>query len=156
MISEPRTTDAYFASHSQREAYTPYFEELLQVARSGLGDVLGHLDLVKRYGTAHYGPFDPATFEDEIRAVLRAMIDGGLALEVNTSGFRQGVGEPYPGLAVLRWYRELGGEVLTVGSDAHHKDDLGTGIPEVLDLVRVAGFRAVAGFEGRQVRWVDL
>jgi histidinol-phosphatase (PHP family) len=156
MVSEQRTTDAYFASHGQREAYVPYFEELLQAARSGLADVLGHLDLVKRYGTAHYGPFDPAAFEDEIRAVLQAAIDVGVGLEVNTSGLRQGAGEPYPGLTVLRWYREIGGEIVTVGSDAHHADNLGAGIAETLDLVREAGFQAVASFEARRLRWIDL
>ena len=156
MISEPRTTSAYFASHSQRETYVPYFEELLLAARSGLGDVLGHLDLVKRYGTTHYGPFEPRVFEEEIRAVLRAAIDANLALEVNSSGLRQGTGEPYPGLTVLRWYRELGGEILTVGSDAHSTDDLGAGIPEVVDLVRSAGFRAIASFEARRLQWIDL
>jgi histidinol-phosphatase (PHP family) len=156
MISEPRTTNAYFANHSQREVYVPYFEELLRAVRSGLGDVLGHLDVVKRYGTAHYGPFEPLVFEEEIRTVLRAIIDEGLALEVNSSGLRQGTGEPYPGLAVLHWYRELGGEILTVGSDAHSTDDLGAGIPEVLDLVRSAGFQAIASFEARRLRWIDL
>ncbi len=80
MISEPKTSRAYFASHSQRQAYVPYFEELLsQAVRSGLGDVLGHLDLVKRYGTAHYGPFEPIAFEDEIRAVLQAAVYEGVA-----------------------------------------------------------------------------
>jgi histidinol-phosphatase (PHP family) len=117
---------------------------------------LGHLDLVKRYGTAHYGPFDPGAFEDEIRAVLQAAIDVGLGLEVNTSGLRQRVGEPYPGLTVLRWYRELAGEILTVGSDAHDVDNLGAGIAEALDLVQAAGFQAIASFEAQQVRWIDL
>jgi len=156
MVSEPRTTRSYFTGHSQRQAYVPYFEELLRAVRSGLGDVLGHLDLVKRYGTVYYGPFEPAAFEDEIRAVLQAAIEEGAGLEVNTSGLRQPAGESYPGLPVLRWYREQGGEIVTIGSDAHHVDDLGAGVGEALDLVRAAGFRAVAIFEARQVRWIDL
>jgi histidinol-phosphatase (PHP family) len=156
IVSEPRTAHAYFASHDQRQAYVPYFEELLRAAQSGLGDVLGHLDLVKRYGTAHYGPFDPFCFEGEIRAVLQAAIAGGIGLEVNTSGLRQSPGEPYPGLRVLRWYRELGGEVLTMGSDAHHSDSLGAGMREALDLMQEAGFRAVTTFEARRPLWIDL
>ena len=72
-----------FATHDQRQAYAPYFEELLRAAQSGLGDVLGHLDLVKRFGVRHYGPFEPAAFEEEIRAVLRAAIDSGMGLEIN-------------------------------------------------------------------------
>lgn len=156
IVSEPRVVGAYFEAHTRREAYTPYFEELLRAARSGLGDVLGHLDLVKRFGVTCYGPFDPTEFEEEIRAVLHAAVKAGVGLEINTSGLRQPPAETYPGLTVLHWYRQLGGEVLTVGSDAHHADDLGAGISQALDLAREVGFRAVATFEGRQVRWIDL
>lgn len=156
IVSEPGAMKAYFTTHTQRQAYLPYFEELLRAARSGLGDVLGHLDLIKRYGVIHYGPFDPAAYEDEIRAVLRAAVESGMGLEINTSGLRQSPGEPYPALPVLRWYREEGGEVLTAGSDAHQAGDLGAGIAEGLEMARAAGFRAVATFEQRQVRWIDL
>jgi histidinol-phosphatase (PHP family) len=156
MISEPRAVEDYYAGHSQQETYVPYFEELLRAVRSGLGNVLGHLDLIKRYGVTHYGPFRPAEFEDEIRAVLRAMVEVGVGLEINTSGWRQAPGEPYPGLEVVRWYRALGGEVLTVGSDAHRVEDLGAGVPQALDLARAAGFRAVAAFEKGQPFWIDL
>jgi histidinol-phosphatase (PHP family) len=156
IISEPVTTSAYFATHSQRQAYAAYFEELLRAAQSGLGDVIGHFDLVKRFGVQHYGPFEPANFEEEIRNVLRAAIDSGMGLEVNTSGLRQLPGEPYPGLTVLQWYRELGGEILTFGSDTHHLDGLGAGLSEAMALAQAVGFRAYATFERRQVRWNDL
>jgi histidinol-phosphatase (PHP family) len=155
-VSEPGAMGAYFATHSQRQAYAPYFEELLRAAQSGLGDVLGHLDLVKRYGAGRYGPFEPAAFEEEIRAVLHAAIQSGMGLEINTSGLRQSPGEPYPASPVLRWYQEMGGEILTTGSDAHHTSDLGAGIAEALDLARSIGFRAIATFDRRQVRWMDL
>jgi histidinol-phosphatase (PHP family) len=156
IISEPGAMGAYFANHSQRQAYGPYFAELLQAVQSGLGDVLGHLDLVKRYGARHYGPLDPAGFEEEIREILRTTVHRGMGLEINTSGLRQSPGEPYPALTVLRWFRELGGEIITVGSDAHHADDLGDGITEALAMAQEAGFRAVATFEERQVKWIDL
>ncbi len=156
IISEQRAVESYFATHSQRQAYVPYFEELLRAVQSGLADVLGHFDLVKRYGAKQFGPFEPLAFEDEVRAVLHAAVEEGVALEINTSGLRQSPGEPYPGLTVLRWYRQLGGEVLTVGSDAHYTDDLGHCVAVALDLARAAGFRAIATFEERQVRWLDL
>lgn len=156
LVSESGSVDAYFATHSQDEVYGPYFEELLRAAQSGLGDLLGHLDLVKRYGVDQYGPFLPSIFEEEIRAILQAAIATGTGLELNTSGWRQAPGECYPALTVLRWYRELGGEVVTVGSDAHHRRQLATGIVEALDLIRVAGFQAIATFEERRLSWLDL
>jgi histidinol-phosphatase (PHP family) len=156
MVSEPRAVDDYFADHSQRQAYVPYFEELLRAVRSGLGDLLGHFDLVKRYGTGHYGPFEPADFREEIQTVLQAAVECGVGLEINTSGLRQAPGEAYPGLTVLRWYRELGGEILTIGSDAHKADHLGYGVAEAQALARAAGFRAITTFEARQASWIDL
>jgi histidinol-phosphatase (PHP family) len=156
IISEPEAMGAYFAGHSQRQAYDPYFAELLRAAQSGLGDVLGHLDLVKRYGVRHYGPLDPLAFEEEIRQTLRVAAHRGMGLEINTSGLRQSPGEPYPALTVLRWFRELGGEILTVGSDAHQAGDLGHGIAQALAMAQEAGFRAIATFEGRRIKWIDL
>jgi len=156
MVSEPSAVQAYFARHSQRQAYLPYFEELLRAVHSGLGDVLGHFDLVKRYGVAHYGRFEPASLAEEIRAVLRAAVEAGVGLEINASGLRQAPGEPYPGLAVLRWYRELGGEILTVGSDAHLVEHLAAGADQALALARAAGFAAVTTFEARAPRWIAL
>jgi len=156
LVSESGSADGYFATHAQDEAYIPYFEELLRAAQSGLGDLLGHLDLVKRYGAKHYGPFLPGAFEEEIRSVLQAAIDSGTGLELNTSGWRQAPGECYPAPTILRWYRELGGEVVAVGSDAHHQQQLAAGIPEALELMRAVGFRAVATFEERRLSWLDL
>jgi histidinol-phosphatase (PHP family) len=155
-ISEPTAVDQYFATHSQRQAYGPYFRELLRAAQSDLGDVLGHVDLIKRYGVRRYGPFEPAAFENEIRAVLQAAIERGMGLEVNSSGLRQSPGEPYPTLTVLRWYREMGGEILTIGSDAHHAQELGAGTAEAMALAQEAGFRAIATFQKRRVCWIDL
>jgi histidinol-phosphatase (PHP family) len=156
IISEPRGMGAYFTTHNQRQAYIPYFEELQRAAQSGMADVLGHFDLVKRYGVREYGPFDPTAFEEEIRATLIAAVENGVGLEINTSGLRQLPAEPYPALTVLRWYRALGGEILTVGSDAHHTDDLGAGIAEALELARAAGFQAIATYKARQLLWIDL
>lgn len=156
IISDNEAAASYLANHDQRQATIPYFEEVLRAARSGLGDVLGHLDLVKRFGTSHYGPLNPKVFEAEIKEVLRAAVEAGTGLEVNSSGLRQRPGEPYPSLTVLRWYRELGGELLTVGSDAHHASELGANIEDVCGLAREAGFEAIATFEERQPHWLDL
>ena len=156
IVSERESAGAFFSAHDERRAYAPYFEELLCAAQSGLGDVLGHFDLVKRYGVAHYGPFLPEAYEAEVRAVLRAAILHGIGLEINSSGLRQAPAELYPGRTVLRWYREMGGEILTIGSDAHHVTHLGAGCAEAVDLARSVGFRAATLFHQRQLRWVDL
>ena len=156
MVSERRAIEAYFRTHSVRQAYLPYFEEVLRAVQSGTGDALAHLDLVKRYGVEVYGPLEPDGFQEEIRTVLRALVERGMALEVNTSGLRQAPGEAYPALQVLRWYREVGGELVTIGSDAHHVQHLGAGLAEAEALARAAGFRALVTFDRRRVCFLDL
>jgi histidinol-phosphatase (PHP family) len=57
---------------------------------------------------------------------------------------------------ILRWYRELGGEILTLGSDAHSPDRLGAHFDTALEMARAAGFTRLARFERRQISWVEL
>ncbi|MBN1660879.1 MAG: histidinol-phosphatase HisJ family protein [Anaerolineae bacterium] len=152
MVSEARAVQDYYSTHTQQESYQPYFEELRRAARSGLGAVLGHFDLVKRYGAAHYGAFDPADLEQEIRTVLHVAATAGMAIEINTSGLRQAPREPYPGLQVLRWFRQEGGRLVTIGSDAHQASDLAAGTSHALELARAAGLTLVTSFHHGQVR----
>jgi len=137
-------------------AYRRYFAAVREAVASGFFDAIGHLDVIKRYGVCRYGPFDPHRYAEEIDAVLRALVETGTGLEINTSGLRQPPAETFPGLEVLRRYRELGGEIITLGSDAHHLPHLGYGIEEALEMARAAGFKAITVFEERQPRWVDI
>jgi histidinol-phosphatase (PHP family) len=147
--------DAYFDG-PERERYRAHLEETLHAVRTGLFDVLGHLDIVKRYGVRHYGPFDPERYAEPIEAVLRACVETGTGIEINTSGLRGPPGETLPTLPVLRRYHELGGEVLTIGSDAHRADDLAQGIPYALSLAEAAGFQAITLFVDRRPTWLSL
>jgi histidinol-phosphatase (PHP family) len=156
MVSEEGMCERYFARRSVREAYQPYFTEVRRAVESGLFDLIGHLDLAKRYGVRYYGPFDLSLFAAEVREILKLAVERGVGLEVNASGLRQAPHETYPGLEVLRWYRELGGQILTVGSDAHTVKDLGKGIAEALDLAREAGFEVVTLFEKREPRQLRI
>jgi histidinol-phosphatase (PHP family) len=156
MISEEGRCERYFAQRSVREAYQPYFAEVRRAVESGLFDLIGHLDLAKRYGVRYYGPFYLSLFAAEIREILKLAVQRGVGLEINTSGLRQSPHETYPGLEVLRWYRELGGQILTVGSDAHSVEDLGKDINEALDLAREADFETITLFERREPRQLGI
>ena len=156
MVSEEGRCEHYFARRSVREAYQLYFAEVRRAVESGLFDLIGHFDVAKRYGVRCYGPFDFSLFATEICEILKLAAERGVGLEINTSGLRQPPRETYPGLEVLRWYRELGGQILTVGSDAHSVDDLGKGIAEALGLAHEAGFEAITLFEKRQPRQLRI
>lgn len=147
----------FYEKRTAQEAWQLYFEDLRKCAATGWFCTLGHLDVPKRYCSHLYGKFRYADWADLVDAVLQACIDTGTGLEINTSGLRQGYGETLPGIDVLRRYRELGGEILTVGSDSHQADHVAADIPVAYDLAREAGFKAIAVFpERRRPQFIDL
>ena len=148
--------DGLLEAYDPDTAYRRYFDAVRQAAASGLFDVIGHLDVLKRYGIPRWGGFDPRRYAHEIDAILQAAVETGTGLEINTSGLRQAPGQTYPCLETLRRYRELGGKVLTLGSDAHQVANLGQNIHHGLALARAAGFKAIAVFVERQPHWLNI
>lgn len=147
----------FFHNRTVDQAAERYFTEMLRMVEHGGFDILGHLDVVRRQGFDFYGRFDIEPYEHLIRPILRACIEKGIALEINTSGMRRAVQQTFPSLPVLRWYREMGGELLTVGSDAHRTDDLGHCFTVAREVALRAGFTHLCRFERRQVvDWVAI
>jgi histidinol-phosphatase (PHP family) len=133
-------------------AYARYFDELIALAQGGEYDVLAHFDLVRRDSWAvcrQVLPVEP--YAEAIREALRAVVARGKGLEINTSAWSAGLDEPCPGLTILRWYRELGGEVLVFGSDAHRPERVGADFDRARDLALVVGFTRLARFERRRI-----
>jgi histidinol-phosphatase (PHP family) len=114
-------------------------------------DCVGHLDLIKRYSANIYGKNLSLNCQHELLTqVLKKLITSGKGIEINTSGLRQTPKETMPGLDVLTLYHQLGGEILTIGSDAHHAEDVGKGISEAVILAQDAGFRFITSFNKRK------
>jgi histidinol-phosphatase (PHP family) len=134
---------SFVAGRSLPEVVAPYFDEVEAAARSGLFDAVGHLDFVKRYLHPHVTPAQLAAAPELYEPMLRALVDSGTALEVNTSGLRQVAGETYPSATIVARYRELGGERVVVGSDAHRVNAFAWGLADGYDHVRAAGFDAL-------------
>jgi len=139
-------------------AYERYFQELVVLTREGNYDILGHLDIVRRDSWALFQqvlPLEP--YADLIRQALRYSVQRGKGLEINTSGWRYRLPDPLPGLLVLRWYRELGGEILVFGSDAHSPEAIAWEFERARALALEAGFTRLARFEQRRVvDWLRL
>ncbi len=105
-----------------RERLAPVVDLTHRMVRSGLFSVVGHLDYVKRYLPGVTGASFLAMFRDEIAQILRDALAAGAVLEVNLAGLRHACREPFPSREILAFYRSLGGEAVTVGSDAHAVD----------------------------------
>lgn len=118
-----------------------YYDELLALVEWGRFDVLTHITYPLRYINGIYKKnISVERFLPQIRRVLRGVIDSGKALEINTSGLRQPYGLTMPGADIVALYREMGGRLITVGSDAHSKKDVGANILDGLRIAKEAGF----------------
>ncbi|MBQ0059379.1 MAG: histidinol-phosphatase HisJ family protein [Lachnospiraceae bacterium] len=145
-----------FEGVEERQLYRSYFEETLENLRSFKKyDALGHLDYIFRYGkesrTYHY--YEYADVLDEI---LKLLICRNKALEVNTAGIRKRLGAPNPSAEVLKRYRELGGTLVTLGSDSHKPFSIGYAFEETVALLRQLGFTHVVYYEQHNPRFVKI
>lgn len=146
---------AYFQRPAD-EAFGEFFVELEKMTRTGGFDILSHFDVPVRTGFGVYGSYDPRRYEALIRPVLKNCIERGVALDVNTSAMRGRAKVLNPGVDILRWYAEMGGERVTLGSDAHHPDHVGSHLDEALAAIRAAGLTHLTFFERRRPRLTPL
>ena len=136
----PANVRGWVAGRPLREVVRPYFDEVEAAARSGLFDVLGHLDFVKRYLVPLVTPTALAAAPELYEPILTALVDSGTGLEINTSGLRQPASETYPSPAIVARYRELGGRAVTVGSDAHRAGTFAWALDDGYAAAAAGGF----------------
>jgi histidinol-phosphatase (PHP family) len=146
----PSRIRGWVEGRSLDEVVAPYYAEIIAAARSGLFDTIGHLDVVKRYLHPSITAADLATRPDLQEPALRAIIESGVSLEVNSSGLRYPGAETYPSAAVVGRYRELGGERVVVGSDAHSRGSFGARLDESYRHLVAAGFDALSFRRGAE------
>ncbi len=154
--------DFYFMRFTQEELprahalLARYWQELLALAETADFDSLGHLTYPIRYLEGLGGlKMDLTPHLPAIDAIFEALIRRDKALEVNTSGYRT-LGRPLPDGPLLRRYREKGGRLVTLGSDAHRTQDLGFGIDDGLELLLSCGFTHFALYRGRQPQLLPI
>lgn len=142
-------TQDFQRGRTQQEYNEGYYEELLAVMQEFKDySVLGHLDLITRYDKQGVYPFERV--RPIVEQILRCAIEDGKGIEVNTSSHRYGLSDTTPSVEILKLYRELGGTILTIGSDSHAPAYLGTHITETRALLRELGFRQFCTFDRMQ------
>ena len=146
-----------FEGRTKKEAYGIYFEELYKNILTCFGfNVYGHIDYISRYGMYDDNSVKYSEFGDYIDECLKALIDRGLGIEINTSGFRYGIEATYPSVDILKRYKELGGEILTCGSDSHRVEDVGDHIDYAYHLASESGFRYITVFRQRKPEFIGI
>ena len=117
-----------------------YYNEILNIIRQYKNySVLGHLDMIVRYDLNGECRFE--LVEDIVREILKKVINDGKGIEINTSCYRYKLHDLTPNKNILLAYKELGGKILTIGSDSHKKDSLcNSKIKETLSIIKDLGF----------------
>jgi histidinol-phosphatase (PHP family) len=139
----PSRVAAWVAGRSLAEIVEPYYLEVEGAARSGLFDSVGHIDFVKRFLAPHVTAAQLATAPELLEPILRALVESGTALEINTSGLRQPPAETYPSAATVERFRELGGERITIGSDSHRAEHFAFALADGYGYAEAAGFESM-------------
>ena len=148
-------TQEFQEGKSQLEYNRAYYEELLKVVREYKDySVLAHMDLIIRYDKAGRIDFDQVC--DLIEKILKTIIADGKGLEVNTSSIRYEMNSLHPSAEILKLYKNLGGTILTFGSDSHKPEHLGAGIQEQKEMVKALGFDQYCTFEKMKPIWHSL
>ena len=141
---------AYYENRTEEEAYRYYFQsELENIKKFQNFDVYGHLDYVVRYGPNGDRAYTYDKYKDVIDPVLMALIEKEKGLEINIGGMKRGMREFHPVSDILRRYRELGGEIITIGSDAHAPEDMASHFDTAAEVLKSCGFSYYTVFEKR-------
>ena len=147
----------YFDTRDESVGYQQYFESILENLQTIHSfDTYGHLDYIVRWGpnkNRYYSYHQYAEIFDEI---LKQLVQKQIGLEINTGGFYRNLGEPNPCTDIIRRYRELGGEIITVGSDAHILENISHSFDKVVDILIGCGFRYYTVFKERKPEFVKL
>jgi histidinol-phosphatase (PHP family) len=146
----------YFADRTLDEVFLPYFDQVEKAVATGWFDVIGHLDLPKRYAPKTHRHYDPLRYRERLLPIFDAMIANGVGFEINTSGLRQAPKTSMPGPSVVRWYVERGGSLITTGTDSHAAQTVGAGLAKTLDMLALSGVQHVASFRRRQPTLVPV
>lgn len=139
-------TQDFQRGRTQQEYNERYYEEMLNLVKAYKNySVLGHMDLITRYDKAGIYPFEK--IKPLAEEILKIVIADGKGIELNTSYHRYGLNDTTPSVQLLKLYRDLGGSIITIGSDSHKPEHLGTYIEDAKILLKNLGFQKFCTYE---------
>lgn len=147
----------YWQNRSEESGILRYFETILEnVADFDDIDVYGHIDYIVRYAPNKATHYSYRKYGEILEEILKTLISKNIGLEINTAGFKYGLGFPNPHMDILKRYRELGGEIITVGSDGHVPEHLAYDFHKVPEILKTCGFDYYTIFKERKPEFIKL
>lgn len=141
----------FYEGKSKEDGYREYFESILDNLKVFSNfDVYGHLDYVVRYGPGKDDGYSYEQYKDIIDAILAKIISMDKGIEINTKGLSKGLRDVNPCTAIIRRYKEMGGKIITVGSDAHEPGGIAAHFERVSTILKDCGFDYYCTFEKRE------
>lgn len=146
---------SFFEGLTPKQAVEKYLNEVLENVNlyKKEFDVYGHLDYVIRYIIKNYGnvmtKIDYKDFKNLLDNILLSIIRSDKGIEINTSGVRYGLGTPHPNIDIIKRYKELGGKIITIGSDAHKASDLASNYDVAYEMLESSGINEIAVYHNR-------
>lgn len=144
----------YFEKYGGKNGILRFFENMLESIKNFDNyDVLGHIDYIVRYSPEK--SYNPLDFREVFDEILKTVISGGKGIEINTKGL-DSLGYVHPNITVLKQFKELGGEIVTIGSDAHDRTRVAANFDKAEQALKSAGFERYAVFRNRKPEFVNL
>ncbi len=152
--------DAYDYNYNETDyhvVYDGYVEWLYTLAAEYDYDVLGHVTYPSRYVYMQTGiEVDVRQYQEQYVEIFKKVIERGKGIELNMSGIARGLKDTMPDMYLLKLYRELGGEIITVGSDAHLLEHVGIVTKQGYEMLKEAGFRYFTVYDRREAQFLPL
>lgn len=149
--------DNFFEGMDKKTSYTLYFTEMLKnINAIDNFCVYGHIDFISRYGIYADNSLKYVDYAEIIEEILKTLINKNKGIEINTSGYRYKLNQTYPQYEILKRYKELGGEIITIGSDAHTPDYIGDHFDVAYDMLEKAGFKYISRFENLKPLFISI
>ena len=150
VISGGKHAGKFFKGKTEEQAYTAYFETLLNWVKTGDFDVIAHFDVIKKFGIEYYGKYNPQKYKPIILKILQVMKIKGIGIELNTGSLHKRCEELFPHPDILKWCVEIGIDNYTLGSDAHELHEAGLYLDEALAIAKEAGIKTLSTYKQRK------
>lgn len=150
---------SFYEGRSEKAAFLEFFESTLEnIQLFDDFDVLGHLDYLVRYAPTQNKNYSYNDYSDVIDEILKTLIAKGKGLDINTKALysEPSLGDLNPAKDIIARFHELGGEIITFGSDAHKPECVGLGFETAVEMVKACGFTRYALFSSRKPTFYDL
>lgn len=138
------------------EAINAYYDITEEIINWGKFDILAHFNIFLRYIARRSANIDIRKYYSRMEKIFKMLSSDGKGLEINATSFYQPLKETLPNLEILKLYKDCGGEIITVGSDAHEMNNIGRGTEMAVSVAKDAGFNKIALFKERNVSFVNI